>query len=465
MAVTVINTTDTLDVMRIKLNSLTANDFGDPALLTTTGLNATSVMGAIVQISQFVASTFAFNIKDSLNNTQLIGPGTNLVINGTNNQTTVSIGSGPTVTIGLPNTVTLTTQLNVSNLSLSSGSISSSGGNISFSNNNLITSGTLGVGALTATSYTSIGNITINTNKFTVAGSTGNTSIAGTLGVTGLTTLGGNLYLSTAGNIQFEGATNDAYKTTLTVADPTANRTITIPNITGTLITNSDGGTVTGNMIAVSTITNSNIADNTIRASKLNVAGDSITFNSVTATSFTGTASIASTVTVTPQNIDNNNYYVPFVASNSGNQALRTDIDLTYNPNLNILNTTSLSADYADLAEIYATDQQYEVGTVMMVGGSAEVTASSIGKRAIGVISENPAYLMNAKGTGQPIALKGKVKVKVNGFISKGDELIADNNGLACKVGEVWKEKIFAIALEDSNTSTGTSNIIQAIIL
>ena len=130
----------------------------------------------------------------------------------------------------------------------------------------------------------------------------------------------------------------------------------------------------------------------------------------------------------------------------------------------NTVYAKATSAQYADLAENYETDDDYAVGTVVMVGGSREVTASSFGKRAIGVVSENPAYLMNSSGKGQPIALKGKVKVRVNGFIAKGDELIADNNGTARRVDANFKDKVFAIALEN-NADSDAINLIECIVL
>lgn len=459
MAFTVINTTDTLEQMRVKLNSLTQNDFGDPALLATTGFQATSVMGAIVEVASYVSNTFAFTVKDTANASQLVGPGSQLRFASTTNQITASVSSGPTITFSLPNTVTVNNQINAGNLSLSNGSITSSSNNISFSNNNLSTTGTLGAGAITATSYASSGNITINTNKFVVTGSTGNTSVGGTLGVTGLLTSAGGIYVS-GGNIQFEGVTANAFKTTLDVVDPTANRTITLPNVSGAVVTTGDVGTVTSTMIADATIVNADIADTTIRGVKFNTSGDSVTFANVTATTFTGTASSASAVLTTPQDGDANSYYLTFVASNLGsNQVLRTDTDLSYNPGTNILTTTALKAQYADLAEIYETDKIYDVGTVVMIGGEKEVTECFVGKRALGVISDRPAFLMNAKGKGQPIALKGRVKIKVTGPVKKGDELVAGNGGYATTISEEFT-KVFAIALEDN-----VKGIIEAVIL
>ena len=72
-------------------------------------------------------------------------------------------------------------------------------------------------------------------------------------------TVTGNLEIGTTGNLTFEGTTADGFETTLAVVDPTADRTITLPNITGTVITNADTGTVTSTMIADGTIVNADV--------------------------------------------------------------------------------------------------------------------------------------------------------------------------------------------------------------
>ena len=128
-----------------------------------------------------------------------------------------------------------------------------------------------------------------------------------------------------------------------------------------------------------------------------------------------------------------------------------------------IFNGTATSAQYADLAEKYLTDTEYEVGTVVSVGGEKEVTASSWGDRAIGVVSANPAFMMNRDLEGGTyIALKGRVPVKVVGAIHKGQRLIAANNGLAT-AGTLHSSDVFAIALESSN-DIGIK-LIEAIVL
>ena len=119
--------------------------------------------------------------------------------------------------------------------------------------------------------------------------------------------------------------------------------------------------------------------------------------------------------------------------------------------NASQFNGLATSAQYADLAEKYLADADYEVGTVVMVGGDKEVTASKWGKRALGVVSGNPAFKMNdGLEDGTYIALKGRVPVKVIGSIKKGDELIASDNG--CAVMAVpHASGVFAIALESSD--------------
>jgi hypothetical protein len=123
---------------------------------------------------------------------------------------------------------------------------------------------------------------------------------------------------------------------------------------------------------------------------------------------------------------------------------------------------TATAARYADLAEKYLADQEYEVGTVVVVGGTAEVTASSYGELAIGVVSANPAFMMNKDLEGGTyIALKGRVPVKVNGTVKKGDRLVAGDWGCAQVAAD--RLDVFAIALESSDDAG--VKLIEAVVL
>ena len=128
----------------------------------------------------------------------------------------------------------------------------------------------------------------------------------------------------------------------------------------------------------------------------------------------------------------------------------------------------STQAQYADLAENYQADAAYEPGTVVVFGGANEITVTDkhADHRIAGVVSTNPAYLMNAATPGTPIALRGRVPVKVAGPVYKGDLLVTSTiSGYATSVGgdSSYGIKVFAKSLEE-NIDSG-NKIIEAVIL
>ena len=114
----------------------------------------------------------------------------------------------------------------------------------------------------------------------------------------------------------------------------------------------------------------------------------------------------------------------------------------------------TFEATYADLAEWYTSDQEYEPGTVLVFGGTAEVTTTFISSdsRVAGVVTTNPAYVMNSElqGTRACIALQGRVPVKVLGIIKKGDLITtAAQAGYGCKAMNPQVGTIIGKALAD----------------
>ena len=93
-----------------------------------------------------------------------------------------------------------------------------------------------------------------------------------------------------------------------------------------------------------------------------------------------------------------------------------------------IAHLTATQARYADLAEVYESDVNYEPGTVLIIGGEKEVTQCKMlqDPRVVGVVSTNPAYLMNKDGSGVAVALRGKVPCKVEGPVNKGEVLVTN---------------------------------------
>jgi len=145
------------------------------------------------------------------------------------------------------------------------------------------------------------------------------------------------------------------------------------------------------------------------------------------------------------------NGYASATASTADTIARR---DAGGNLTANVFSGTATAANYADLAEKYLPDNNYEVGTVVMIGGEKEITACTFGSRAIGAISGNPAYMMNSglEG-GLYVALKGRVPVKVTGRVKKGDRMIASEGGVAVVGALHTHADVFAIALETNDNT------------
>lgn len=153
--------------------------------------------------------------------------------------------------------------------------------------------------------------------------------------------------------------------------------------------------------------------------------------------------------------------------SSSGNKwVMNKLLDMGAN---NVLTTgqfqgTATSALYADLAECYIADSKYEPGTVLEIGGIYEVTiASDESVKIAGVVSSDPAYLMNANCAGEhvsAVALLGKVPCKVKGPISKGDFLVSAGNGYAKAKQDPKIGSIIGKSLENFNGNEGIIEIL-----
>ena len=136
----------------------------------------------------------------------------------------------------------------------------------------------------------------------------------------------------------------------------------------------------------------------------------------------------------------------------------------------NTVFATATTALYADVAERFAADQEYAPGTVVELGGEKEVTRSldDLSEKVFGVISTRAAYLMNSgvgtDATHPPIAMTGRVPVRVTGRITKGDRLVSAGQGQAraAQPGEATAFNVIGRALE--NKTTTEDGVIEAIV-
>jgi hypothetical protein len=129
-----------------------------------------------------------------------------------------------------------------------------------------------------------------------------------------------------------------------------------------------------------------------------------------------------------------------------------------------------INANYADVAERFAADAEYESGTVVELGGSAEITRVShdLSEKVFGVISTRAAYLMNSSAgtnvTHPPVAMTGRVPVKVVGSVAKGDRLVSAGNGQAraAQAGEATAFNVIGRSLE--NKTDSGAGTVEAIV-
>lgn len=242
------------------------------------------------------------------------------------------------------------------------------------------------------------------------------------------------------------------------------------------VILNDEGDTIKFQTTAIDGVTKNTplqlVGNNMLPATDnaTDIGSGSLRFKTINAVTFSGTATKADSLYV-----GQDDYRTASSAASNGTVAIRTgatdpasggypggvagqgSLRATY------FIGTATAANYADLAEMYLADAEYDVGTVLVIGGEKEVTASKWGKRALGAVSASPAYLMNKDLEGGTIvALKGRIPVKVVGRVKKGEELIASDNGCAT-VAIPHSSGVFAIALESSDDSG--IKLVECVIL
>jgi hypothetical protein len=166
--------------------------------------------------------------------------------------------------------------------------------------------------------------------------------------------------------------------------------------------------------------------------------------------------------TLTGNLVVNGSVGVNSLINNNANGVGNIGSSSTY---FNTIFAKATSAQYADVAERFAADAEYEAGTVVELGGSAEITRSTaeLSETVFGVISTRAAYLMNSAAgsdaTHPPVAMTGRVPVRVVGQVAKGDRLVSAGNGLArsAKPGEATAFNVIGrslVAKEDTQEGT-----------
>ena len=279
MAIRNIAVTDTLETFRTEFNDLAANDFGDIANLSG-AITSTNLVDAMNETISIATSTAGFTIEDSTSTQQIIGGGDILRVFGTSNEIEAVVSATDTLTIGLPDAVTITTSLTAP--TVTGGSIQITGNTItatdstaiSFGTENLTTTGNITGAGITGTGTThTLGTVQISGNTIsstdstalnindgltvtgTITGDISSTSITSTTGSINfgddnLLTTGYMYFGLNSFGLIFEGSSSNAFETTVRAADPTQDQLILFPNEAGTIITTGSTDAVTEAMMA-----------------------------------------------------------------------------------------------------------------------------------------------------------------------------------------------------------------------
>ena len=255
MAVKFIAETDTLEQFRTTFNELCAQDFGDKANLSG-AISATNLVDAMNETISIATSTAGWTIRDETSSTQIIGGGNTLSVLGTSNQIQAVVSATDTLTLSFPSDVTIPNNLTALGTTNTFGSVEISGNNIRSVDTNTIT---ILDSLKAATLETGSSLLVVDENSSIPRFTSSATGKALTFDAVPLF----------SGNVEFDGATAGGFKTSVTATDPTANNTITIPDITGTLITSADTNTITSNMIAAGALSGSDLADDSIDEAKI----------------------------------------------------------------------------------------------------------------------------------------------------------------------------------------------------
>jgi len=282
-----------------------------------------------------------------------------------------------------------------------------------------------------------------------VANVTGNVSgnISGTIAAPGANT---QVIFNDSGNVNAtSGLTFNKLTNVLTVSGNVSAGNVGATLLTGTLTTAAQPNiTSVGTLTSVAVtgnVTAGNVYANSGTIGALTLKGEGGNISNIQGANVSGTvssatsATTAGTVTTAAQpNITSVGTLTTLTVSGA-----LTTTQITAGTNTTPGNITGnwtltpgsrLQATYADLAEYYEADDIYVPGTVLMFGGDKEVTLAEDGTNKVaGVVSTNPAYVMNATCPGllTAIALQGRVPCKVRGKIKKGDMLVSGGFGYA----------------------------------
>jgi hypothetical protein len=286
-------------------------------------------------------------------------------------------------------------------------------------------------------------------------------------------------YYGTAENSNQLGSVSAANYARTDVAE-TFDQSVTINNNTGLTIGTSNNYTASVSSDVVRLTNNVNNANIAIRtnvggliSTSMLVVGANSRVDFSNAIAVTGNASVSNYILATKgENATSNVTGAIRVTGGiglTGNIYTSGNINAVGNVSGSYFVGTATTAQYADLAERFLADRDYPAGTVVMIGGDKEITQCDTEncENVLGVISTEPAYLMNSlNGSAElkiapPVAMVGRVPVRVVGTVQKGERLVSAGNGCAM-AANADHGAVIGRALESKDTES--ESLVEAVV-
>ena len=424
-------------------------DFGSSNVVTTGNVSGGNVLAtANVIATGNVSGTYILG-----DGSQLTGIDSAAISNGTSN---VTVATNSDITMGVANSpITIVSATGLATTGNVSATGNVSGGNVIITGNvdankisvtdTMVAGGTVTGSGLNTTGIITDGTMQIQTGSLTSVANIaagGNVTVTGNISggniVTGAEVIatgnvnGGNIIATAAVDAVTITQETGIFTTRANVQGATSSTTTT----TGALLVAGGAGIVEnvniGGLVVVTgniTTASGNISGGNILTSGVASAGSLVTSTKLTVNSSDGVTAITNGGTDSVGNIGENS------------AKFNTIHAVTFSG-------VSTTAKYADVAEQYLADQEYDPGTVVCIGGVYEITSCGLGDHPAGVISTDPAYLMNSGLTaGLPVALVGRVPVRIFGSVIKGQKVYSDLMGRASKNAD---GQLVGISLEDN---------------
>ena len=445
-----------LNIVASGSGNVTAGGFfvGDGGFLS----NVTAASN--VAVTQIANGTSVVGISSSGGNVELTSGGTlSFQTNGTNLDILIPTTSAANVT----------TTANISGGNLLTGGRVVATGNVVSSGNvsgtYILGNGSLLSGIATTSISNGTSNVSVASGGATTVGVAGSTiltvSSTGTA-VTGVSTATGNITATgnvAGGNVVTAGAVIGATVagdgsaltalngTNIATGTVAAARVATLnQNTTGTAggLSSAVTVTLTGDVTGSATFTS---AGDTASIATT-IAADSVALGTDTTGNYVQQGATSGNGISGSVNSEGGTFTVTSNATDANTASTIVFRDGSGDFSAGVITATATQARYADVAENYLADHEYLPGTVVTIGGVHEITECGLGEFPVGVISTNPAYLMNTDLTaGLPVALVGRVPVRVFGSVTKGQKVYSDIMGRASKNSE---GSLVGIALEDN---------------